>query len=38
MMGKAEPAIEMLSTAHSEQMLMDIRSDGMSPKTKMPKP
>ena len=37
-MGNAEPAIDMLSTAHSELILIDIRSEGISPKAKMPKP
>ena len=37
-MGKAEPHIEMESTDHNEQILIDIRSDGIRPKAKMPKP
>ena len=36
--GKAEPAREKLSTAHSEQTLIDMRSEGNKPKAKTPKP
>ena len=38
MMGKAEPAMEKLSTAHSEHTLIDMRSEGIRPKTNTPKP
>ena len=37
-MGNAEPHIEMLSTDHSELILIDMRSEGIRPKAKMPKP
>ena len=36
--GKAEPAMEKPSMAHSEQILIDMRSEGIRPKMKMPKP
>ena len=36
--GNAEPHIEMPSTIHSELILIDMRSEGISPKAKMPKP
>ena len=38
MTGKVEPAIEMLSTAHNEEILIDMRNEGIRPKAKMPKP
>ena len=34
--GKAEPTNEKLSTAHSADTLIDIRSDGNRPNVKMP--
>ena len=37
-MGNVVPTIEKLSTPHSEQMLMDIRSDGMRPNMKTANP
>ena len=36
--GNAVPTIEKLSTPQSEQMLIDMRSDGNSPNMKMPNP
>ena len=36
--GKAEPAREKLSTPQREQILMDMRSDGIRPKINTPKP
>ena len=38
MTGYAAPAMEMLSTAHKELILIDMRNDGISPKEKIPKP
>ena len=34
--GKVAPQMEKLTTPHSEQILIDIRSEGISPKAKMP--
>ena len=36
--GKVAPMIEKLSAAHNEQMLIDIRREGASPKAKAPNP
>ena len=36
--GKVAPHAENPTTAHNEQTLIDIRSDGISPKTNTPKP
>ena len=36
--GKADPHMEMLSTDHSDEILIDIRIEGIRPKAKMPKP
>ena len=36
--GKAVPDSEKLNTAHKLHMLIDMRSDGVSPKTNIPKP
>ena len=36
--GKADPAIEKLSTAHNEHTLIDMRNECIRPKAKMPKP
>ena len=36
--GKAVPDIEKLRTAQRLHILIDMRSDGVSPKTNMPKP
>ena len=36
--GKAVPTSEKLNTAHSEQVLIDILSDGISPNINAPKP
>ena len=38
MTGKAEPHNEMLSTDHSELILIDIRMEGINPNVKIPKP
>ena len=35
--GKAAPTVVKLSTAHSEQTLIDMRKEGNNPKMKMPK-
>jgi len=35
--GNAVPAVVKLSTAHSEQILIDMRSEGARPNAKMPK-
>ena len=35
--GKAVPEVVKLSTAHSEQILIDMRNEGISPKMKTPK-
>ena len=38
MRGKAAPQVEKLSTPQREQILMDMRREGMRPKMKTPKP
>ena len=37
-MGKAEPHIDKPSTDHSELILIDMRSEGIIPNVKIPKP